>query len=108
MTKLPGIPLAEERLNDQERRQVMSELASHLAALRLKISSPGLIGNLEHVEQNGAVTLGRSVEMPHLPGWPLASYEDYVRALLGDSIGSLDTNSLFERNRRLVCATGAQ
>lgn len=81
----------------------MSEVASHLAALR-SIPSPGLIGNLEHVDQNGTVTLGRSVEMPHLPGWPLSSYEDYVRALLEDSITSLDTNAFFERNRRLVCA----
>lgn len=82
----------------------MSDLASHLAALRLRISSPEKIGNLEHVDQNGIFILGRSVEMPHLPGWPCSSYEDYIRALLAESIAYLDSSPLFERNRRLVCA----
>lgn len=103
MTKLPGSPLAEEPLNDDEKRVVMSELASHLAALRSRIPSPGRIGNLEHVDQNGNVTLGRSVEMPHLSGWPLSCYKDYVRALLVDFIRVLEASPLFERNRRLVC-----
>ena len=104
MSKLPGVPLAEEQLDDEERRTIMSDLASHLAALRLRISSPGKIGNLEHVDRNGIVRLGRSVEMPHLPGWPFSSYEDYIRALLAESIASLDSSPLFERNRRLVRA----
>ena len=107
MTQLSGTTLHSKSMSSSDQESVSAELADFVKAIRT-IPSPGKIGNLANVDQDGVVSLGPLVDSPDTKGWPFESYLKYKQSLINQSIEDLAHRKSFEPNRFLVCwiATG--
>ena len=101
MTKLSGQTLQSVELRLEDIEPVANDLARYLSALR-KIPSPGKIGNIVDVHDDGSITLGKLVDSPEANGYPFKTYLEYQQSIFIHNIEKLEKTDTFRPNHRLV------